>query len=174
MIIPTRRFVLREYRPADRAQFVAYQTDPAFTLFHDESELGEANANAVFQLFIDWQREHPRLNYQLAVAPREDDEELIGSGGVRMEGCAAGEAILGVELARPYWGRYRYAEEICTALIDWAFSELQLSALVADTAFDNAAVARLAEASGFVRTHAGDKQWWRLERAIWDQKRKTP
>ncbi len=40
---------------------------------------------------------------------------------------------------------------------------------VADTAIDNAAVARLAEAAGFVQTHVGAKQCWRLERAVWEQ-----
>jgi [ribosomal protein S5]-alanine N-acetyltransferase len=171
MIIPTRRFTLRDYRPADREQFVAYQTDPAFTLFHDESELGEDNANEVFHLFLAWQQQAPRRNYQLAIAMRDNDTNLIGSCGVRMDGCAPGEAVFGIELARPYWGRYRYAEEVSTALIGWAFTELKLSALIADTAFDNAAVSRLAKAMGFVRTHAEDKQWWRMDLATWERKR---
>lgn len=174
MKILTRRFALREYRPSDCEQFLAYQADPAFTLFHEDAELGDDNALKVFQLFLDWQRQTPRLNVQLAIAMRDDEAQLIGSCGVRMEGCAEGEAVFGVELARPYWGRYRYAEEVCAALIDWAFAEWKLSALLADTAFENAAVARLAQATGFVRTHADDKQWWRLGRADWEQKRKTP
>jgi len=169
MVIPTRRFTLREYRSDDREQFVAYQTDPAFTVFHHESELGEDNANQVFQLFLDWQQQAPRLNYQLAIAMRDDDAELIGSCGVRMAGCMPGEAVFGVELARRCWGRYRYAEEVSAALIAWAFPELKLTALIADTAFDNAAVARLAEATGFVRTHSEGKQWWRMDRARWEQ-----
>jgi len=169
IVIPTRRFALREYRSADRDQFVAYQTDPAFTVFHHESELGQDNANKVFQLFLDWQQQAPRLNYQLAIATRDNDAELIGSCGVRMEGCVAGEAVFGVELARRYWGRYRYAQEVAEALIGWAFPELKLTALIADTAFDNAAVARLAEATGFVRTHGDGKQWWRMALASWEQ-----
>jgi len=96
-----------------------------------------------------------------------DASSLVGSCGVRTEGCAAGEAEFGVELARPYWGRYRFAQEVSEALISWAFDELKFSALIADTAFENTAVARLAESAGFVRTHADDKQWWRLERSTW-------
>jgi len=170
IVIPTRRLTLREYRSYDREQFVAYQTDPAFTLFHEESELGEDNADRVFQLFLDWQQQAPRQNFQLAIAMRDDDAELVGSCGVRMAGCAPGEAVFGVELARPYWGRYRYAQEVSAAMIGWAFSELKLSALIADTAFDNAAVARLAEATGFVRIHGEEKQWWRMDRAEWKRK----
>lgn len=170
LTIPTRRFILREYRPADRDAFVAYQTDPAFSLFHQNDELGDDHARAVFQLFLDWSLQHPRLNYQLAISPRLNDASLIGSCGVRMEGCADGEAIFGVELARAYWGRYRYADEASSAMIDWAFQQLPLHALIADTAKDNDAVARLAEAAGFVQTHAEAKQWWRLERRVWEQR----
>jgi RimJ/RimL family protein N-acetyltransferase len=167
--ILTPRFILREYRPADREAFVAYQTAPAFTLFHREDELGADLAHAVFDLFLEWPKQQPRLNFQLAIAPRDDEDHLIGSCGVRMERCAEGEAVFGVELARAYWGRYRYAEEASSALIDWAFQHLPLRALVADTAPDNLAVARLARAAGFVQAQVaeGEKQGWRLERQAW-------
>jgi RimJ/RimL family protein N-acetyltransferase len=88
-----------------------------------------------------------------------------------MDGCAPGDAVFGVELARPYWGRYRYAQEISEALISWAFDDLKLSALIADTAFENTAAARLAESAGFVRTHADDKQWWHLRNSTWAARR---
>lgn len=169
--IVTRRFLLREYRLVDQDQFVAYQTDPAFTLFHHEDELGADQARRVFRLFIEWQMRQPRLNYQLALCRRDGDTALIGSCGVRMEGCAPREAVFGIELARPYWGRHRYAGEASSGLIDWAFRELPLDALIADTAFGNASVTRLAEAAGFERTHRESKQWWRLDRATWEQGR---
>lgn len=165
--IITRRFMLREFLPEDVEQFVAYQTDPAFTIFHHQDELGDAHAQRVFQLFLDWQQSSPRYNYQFAISPLDDGSKLIGSCGIRMDGCVQGEAVFGVELARPYWGRYRYPQEISEALISWAFDELKLSAVIADTAFENTAVARLAESAGFVRTHAGDKQWWHLDRSAW-------
>jgi RimJ/RimL family protein N-acetyltransferase len=165
--IVTRRFVLREFQPGDVEQFVAYQTDPDFSIFHHEDELGSAHAHGVFQLFLDWQESIPRYNYQFAISLLNDDSNLIGSCGIRMDGCAAGEAVFGVELARPYWGRYRYSQEVSEALISWAFDELKLSALIADTAFENTAAARLAESAGFVRTHADEKQWWHLERSTW-------
>jgi ribosomal-protein-alanine N-acetyltransferase len=170
--IVTPRFVLREFHPNDADKFAAYQNDPDFAIFHHASELGDAHARHVFQLFLDWQRSTPRLNYQFAIAPTSDELSLIGSCGVRMEGCADGEAVFGIELARPYWGRYRYAQEVSEALISWAFDQLGLSALIADTAFENTAVARLTESAGFVRTHAEDKQWWRLDRTNWTGKGK--
>lgn len=167
--ISTRRFLLRDYTPDDRDAFVAYQTDPAFTLFHHADELGEENAHKVFSLFLEWQTHQPRLNHQLALTLGQDPAILLGSCGVRMEGCAAGEAVFGIELARAYWGRYAYANEASAAMIDWAFRYLPLHALVADTAMENRAVARLAQAAGFVRAHADAKQWWRLARTDWER-----
>jgi ribosomal-protein-alanine N-acetyltransferase len=164
-VIETSRFILREYRAGDRDAFIAYQTDPRFTLYHSEDELGEAQAAAVFGLFLAWQTE-PRLNYQLAIERRADGA-LVGSCGVRMEGCAPGEAVFGIELARDCWGRFGYATETARALVDWAFTHLRLDALVADTAHDNAAVARLAKWAGFEQDRLAEKQWWRLSRSAW-------
>lgn len=164
--VETRRFLLRDYREEDRAGFVSYQTDPRFTLFHTEEELGDQHAQEVFQLFLDWQVQAPRLNYQMAIAAR-GDAALLGSCGVRMEGCQPREAVFGIELAREYWGRFGYATEVAMALIDWAFAQLPLDALVADTAPGNEVVARLAEWGGFKLERVEEKVWWRLTRADW-------
>ncbi|CAH0281180.1 hypothetical protein SRABI118_03783 [Massilia sp. Bi118] len=170
VVLSTNRFVLREYTPDDKQQFIDYQTDPAFTVFHHPDELGADQAAKVFEMFIGWQEEAPRRNYQFAITKTDAIEKIIGSGGVRMHGCQEGEAEFGIELAHSYWGRYRYAEELGNALIDWAFTQFRLSAIVVDTALDNAAVARLADAAGFVRTIRSDKQWWRLERESWNRR----
>lgn len=90
--IITRRFMLREFLPEDVELFVAYQTDPAFTIFHHQDELGDAHAQRVFQLFLDWQQSSPRYNYQFAISPLNDGSKLIGSCGIRMDGCVRGEA----------------------------------------------------------------------------------
>src|SRR5689334_3926572 len=81
--IVTRRFVLREFQPGDVDQFVAYQTDPGFSIFHHEDELGNSHAHGVFQLFLDWQESAPRYNYQFAISLLNDDANLIGSCGIR-------------------------------------------------------------------------------------------
>ena len=107
--ILTPRTTLREYRENDENAFVAYQTDPGFTRFHAHDELGDGHARDVFRLFLEWAREKPRQNYQLAIAPNEEQDQLIGSCGVRMQDCRDGEAVFGIELARAYWGRYKLA-----------------------------------------------------------------
>ena len=86
---------------------------------------------------------------------------------IRRNSQATDEADFGIELARPYWGKYRFAVEISNAVITWAFSELQLSVLTADTALENTVAARLAERGGFQRVATRDKHFWRLDRDDW-------
>ncbi|MEZ5935401.1 MAG: GNAT family N-acetyltransferase [Alphaproteobacteria bacterium] len=162
-IFRTARFLIREYDEADRDGFLAYQTDPEFARHHTAAEAGREAADALFDRFLAWRREQPRRNHQFAIADVSASTPTIGSCGVRQEGCAAGEAIIGIELAPAYWRR-QAGTEVLSALIPWAFERLQLDALLADTAPGNRAAARLAETMGFVRTRRTDRQWWRLAR----------
>ncbi len=52
-------------------------------------------------------------------------------------------------------------------MINWAFSELRLTALTADTAISNTVAARLAERGAFKRVATEDRQFWRLDRNDW-------
>ncbi len=62
MSIVTERFVLREYLMMDEIEFINYQTDPGFSVHYSDKELGEEHARSVFQKFMTWQVERPRLN----------------------------------------------------------------------------------------------------------------
>lgn len=165
--IQTKRFVLRDYLRADEEDFLEYQTDPAFSIHHTADEAGVDHARWVFQKFIDWQAEKPRTNYQFAICHKAEDGRVIGSCGIRMEEPQAEAADFGIELARPYWGRYRFAAEISEAVINWAFHHFPLSALTGDTAVSNRVAARLAEEAGFTLVSVKEKQCWRLEHAHW-------
>lgn len=105
-------------------------------------------------MFMAWQDESPRLNYQFVVCHKADDMRLIGSCGIRADSIrannrAALEADFRIELARPYWCKNRFAIEIASMVITWAFSELQLTDLTANTALSNTVAARLAKCGGF-------------------------
>lgn len=165
--IVTQRFLLREYLRTDEADFIRYQTDPNFAIYYSAKELGADHARAVFQTFMAWQIESPRLKFQFAVCHSDDSMRLIGSCGIRRDSQVTGEADFGIELARPYWGKYRFAIEISNAVITWAFSELQLSMLTADTALENTVAARLAERGGFQRVATRERHFWRLDRDDW-------
>ncbi len=165
--IRTDRFHLRDYSPADEPEFIRYQTDPGFAIHHTADERGAQHARAVFRKFIDWQAETPRTNYQLAVCHAAEDDRLIGSCGIRMETPGAETADFGIELARRYWGRHRFAIEISEAIIDWAFTCFPLKALTADTAPGNVVAARLAQSAGFTPVGVSEKRFWRLDKADW-------
>jgi RimJ/RimL family protein N-acetyltransferase len=168
VVFHTRRFAVRDYVPSDEAAFVACQTDPVFARFHRPNERGEKPAREVFARFLAWQDERPRRNHQFAVTLRGGGgDTLIGSCGVRTERMPPDVGTVGLELARRYQGRYGYAIEIGRATIDWAFAELRLAALVAETEPANAAIARLLERAGFRPAGADDRLLWRLDRGAW-------
>ena len=58
--------MLRDFTEADRAAFVAYQTDPRYRKLYDFGDNPE-RPNQLFDLFLQWQREIPRTNMQLAI-----------------------------------------------------------------------------------------------------------
>ena len=162
----TRRFVLRDVCREDEPAFVRYQTDVDFAAHHLPKETGIEHARAVFRQFLAWQAERPRRRFQLAVCRAADPSAMVGSCGVRLEGVGR-EAEFGIELARPYWGRHGYAVEIAGAVIDFAFTQLEVDTLTAETAPGNAVAARLAQAAGFRPALGGAKDRWRLERHSW-------
>jgi RimJ/RimL family protein N-acetyltransferase len=164
IVLQTDRFSLREYRADDRAAFLAYQSDPDFTAFRQSEALNADAANAVFDKFLLWRDEKPRANFQFAVWPLSEPRALIGSSGIRLAGCAEGEAEFGMELAPAFW-RTGAGTEIGAALIGWARQNLRIRAIRADTAPDNLAAAYLAERLGFSRTYLEDRQHWRLDMA---------
>ncbi len=59
MIISTPRITLRDFEPADRAAFVAYQMDPRYRRLYDMDDYPD-RANELFDLFVFWRGEGPR------------------------------------------------------------------------------------------------------------------
>jgi RimJ/RimL family protein N-acetyltransferase len=95
--------------------------------------------------FVEWSLERPRSRYQLAI--EEPKDGLIGSCGVRIT-CEGGSgASFGCELARDHWGR-GYGLEAGRAMIDFAFRELGLDRIHAETLARNQAALALASRLG--------------------------
>ena len=161
-LITTARFLVREFTEHDREAFVACHMDPKFSQFHLESERGSAHASSVFDLFLTWQRDEPRLNHQLAVAPRDDPKAYLGNVGVRMGGLAPGQAELGIELIPACWGNGA-ATELIEAVLPWATQRFDLTTFIAETAIDNAAAEHLARKTGLRLCSMGQKCMWRSD-----------
>ena len=62
VIISTPRITLRDFEPADRTAFGAYQMDPRYRALYDLDENPD-RAHELFQLFASWRDEEPRRNF---------------------------------------------------------------------------------------------------------------
>src|SRR5262245_13464982 len=106
--IKTSRFLLRDFSEVARQQFIHYQMDLRYRSLYDLSGADPASASTLFDLFREWQRQHPRQNYQVGIFDRIDFR-LCGCAGVRRSGQSEQAAVLGLELSPDNWGRFGMA-----------------------------------------------------------------
>jgi [ribosomal protein S5]-alanine N-acetyltransferase len=176
--IITKRFFLRDFVQEDEPAFLAYHADPRYAEFCSTEEVTSEFTHDLLQRFMQWANEVPRRNYQFAIDDRRN-LELLGCGGLRQDGYAAGQAELGIELAPQYWGRYAYAIEIGKALIDFGFRDLGLREIIGISVSANLRVSRLAERYGFqitdtqpgldwMRARGWNQIEWQLTRESWE------
>jgi [ribosomal protein S5]-alanine N-acetyltransferase len=179
MKITTKRFLLREFIDEDGPAFLAYQSDPRYAQFCAPEEVGADHARELLRHFREWAAEWPRRNSQLAISDIRNSQELLGCCGIRCDGYGSDQAEIGIELAPRYWGRYAYAIEIASALIDFGFTKLGLSEVRGVTISANSRVARLAHRYGFVavgrrpgpewtRARGWHQIEWQLTRKRWE------
>jgi [ribosomal protein S5]-alanine N-acetyltransferase len=181
MEIVTKRFLLRDFVDSDRSPFLDYQADPRNLRFYEPDEASPEHAGRLFETFQRWAADRPRLDYQLAIVQRQEPYALVGCCGLRGMECEAGKMKLGIELAPTYWGRYAYAIEVGSALLDFGFSELRLDTISGPTVSANARINRLAEWFGaeVVTIRPGSlwmsaRGWsevnWRITRERWEHR----
>lgn len=179
MEIITKRFLLREFTIEDEPAFLGYHADSRYAQLCAPEEVEPDHTRELLRLFIQWAGEQPRRNYQLAVVPLQNPQELLGCCGLRGEGYGADKAELGIELAPQYWGRYRYAIEVASALLEFGFCELGLQEVRGISISANARVTSLAHRYGFVavssrpgsdwmRARGWRQTEWQLTRERWE------
>jgi [ribosomal protein S5]-alanine N-acetyltransferase len=188
MEIETKRFLLRDFIPADEPAFFAYRSDPRYAEFCTAAEVTPNFSQELLQRFTQWAVDNPRCNYQLAIVDRRwqslsfgQSRQLIGCGGLRRDRITTDRAEIGIELAPQFWGRYAYAIEITQALIEFGFRTLDLKTIYGISIGANLRVTKLAQYCGFVAidTHLNpewmqEKEWdrieWQLTRSAWELK----
>lgn len=181
MEIVTKRFLLRDFVESDRPSFLGYQADPRSQTFYKPGDANPEQATRLFETFLRWAGDRPRINYQLAIAQRQEPEVLVGCCGLRGAQCPGGEMELGIELAPNYWGRYAYAIEVGRALLNFGFRELKLDVISGSTVSANERIARLAQGIGaeVVAIRLGsswmsERGWnevdWRITQEQWDHR----
>jgi RimJ/RimL family protein N-acetyltransferase len=141
MELATERLILREFRENDWPDVLAYQVDPRYLRYYAWRERTPEAVRAFVQMFLDQQREQPRLRYQLAVT-LGSNHQLIGNCGIRMASVDAYEGDVGYELAPVHWG-YGYATEAARAIVHFGFTELGLHRIWARCIADNVGSARV-------------------------------
>ena len=94
MRLETKRLLLREFRESDWPAVLAYQNDPRYLRYYHWTARTAEDVQAFVQMFVDFQEERPRNNYQLAVVLKESGQ-LIGNCGVRVNITDLLEANIG-------------------------------------------------------------------------------
>lgn len=163
MLIDTSRFQLRDFVASDRRAFIAYQMDRRYRRLYGFGDTDERRARELFDLFLSWQAEAPRLNCQLGIF-EQGTRRLCGSAGLRRTGAGAGTAVFGIELTPDDWGRYRLAIEVASALLEHGFQNLGLHTIVGDSGSGNKPVERLARWFGANMVARRDGPAWMAAR----------
>lgn len=158
MRLETPRLILREFKGSDWPAVLAYQNDPRYLRYYHWTERTAADVQAFVQMFIAFQQERPRKNYQLAVVLKQSGQ-LIGNCGVRMNDPDLREANIGYELAAPYWGK-GYATEAAGEILRFGFTDLCMHRIWATTVAENVGSARVLEKLGLrLEAHEREKEW---------------
>lgn len=147
MKLQSSRFLLRDFVQEDFLAFRHYQTDPRYRALYDIDEGNDNFCASLFALFLRWQTEEPRHNYQLGIF-EISSARLVGCGGVRLKQTDQSAAVLGLELIPDYWGRYKVALEVGECLAGFAFESLQVDVIVSDTSSGNDRVTKIARKYG--------------------------
>ena len=172
--ITSRRVLLRDFDETDRPAFLKYQTDPRYLRLYDFDACID-RPNGLFDLFVRWQRETPRVNIQLGIFEPATGR-LLGCGGLRKVDDDV--AVLGIELSPSEWGRFRLAIDASSALVRFGFETLKLKTIIGETASGNLRVEKLARWFGaeivarrtgpdWMRARGWEEVDWAITKEAW-------
>jgi RimJ/RimL family protein N-acetyltransferase len=155
-VIETQRLLLRNWREADVAPFLAYTNTPAVMRWlGGVTPEPEASARVTGRLML-WQEQR---GFTFWAVERKADGALLGFCGIKLADTPGspveGEYEVGWRLREDAWGK-GYAKESAVASLDFAFTKLGASRVVAITCLENEPSWGLMERIGMTRRHALD------------------
>lgn len=150
MHIQTKNLLLRDFSIQDLSLYTALRSHPDFQVYYADDDVRPEKSAFLLQLFIQQSQESPRQKFQLAICDK--DGVVMGSCGIRLE--AAGQASIGFELGVP-WQRKGRAREAAQAMLEFAFRELQVDRVYAETLAENHGASRLCQSLGMRRVETG-------------------
>ncbi len=170
------RIRLRDFAPTDRDAFTSLASDEAmfeFMTFRFESM---EQAGEQFDWLLERAQRPVRRDFILAIE-RQDDACLLGMAGIEESGHDAAE--FSWYLRSEHWGR-GYAPEASQLLMQFGFTTMGRSRLLAKCDPDNDRSRRAIEKSGLVpipdlvndvHTWRGPRPrvWFEIDRATWER-----
>ncbi|WBS04364.1 GNAT family N-acetyltransferase [Pseudoduganella sp. SL102] len=154
MVLTTDRLLLRLWRDADVAPFVALNADPAVT----EYLPGPVTPEQAVQFFSAQNAMHARHGCCYFAAELKETGELAGFVGLKYQDFATSFAPcheVGWRLASRHWGK-GLASEGARAALRFGFGRLGLHEIMSFTVAENARSRRVMERLGMVRDPDGD------------------
>lgn len=164
LTLTTERLLLRDFVESDWEAVLAYQQDPLYLRYNEWTSRTAEEVCQFVQMFLDHQKQIPRIKYQFAVTLKSTGR-LIGNCGVRRASPEAHEADMGYELNPKFWG-HGYATEAARTVMHFGFSHMDLQRISAWCVADNVGSARVLEKLGMrlekrMRDHQYFKgRWW--------------
>lgn len=126
--IYTKRLYLRKMKMADAHRLFKIWSDPEVTKFMNITNFThEEQANDMIKLFDELAEERKAIRFTII---EKESNEIIGSCGFNVFDEANASAEIGYDLAKAHWGK-GYAPESISALIDYAFTTLNINRIEA-------------------------------------------
>lgn len=146
MILTTKRLILREFAESDWEAVLVYQRNPLYLRYNEWTERTPEAVRDFVQMFLDHQKQEPRLKFQFAVTLKSGGQ-LIGNCGVRRSSLEAREGDIGYELDPEHWGQ-GYATEAARAVLYFGFTQMNLHRISAWCVAENTGSAHVLEKLG--------------------------
>jgi RimJ/RimL family protein N-acetyltransferase len=156
--IETDRLILRAFEDADLNPFLAYRNDPEVARYQSWDTISQPRAQAFIQEQKTLTPGQPGQWFQFAAALK-DAGRLIGDLGLQVLVQHPRQAQLGVSFNPAYQGQ-GLATEAVTAVLDYAFINLDLHRVVAVVDVENERSAALMERVGLRREGHFLKNTW--------------
>jgi RimJ/RimL family protein N-acetyltransferase len=156
-VIRTDRLLLRPLTEADVDDLVALDADPEVRRFlaRDATSRAAIECELLPRILEQYER-HPGFGRWAAIELATG--EFVGWFELEASDGEPGAAELGYRLRRSAWGK-GYATEGACALVDWAFAELGVDRVYAETMAVNAASRRVLEKAGLRNVRTFHLEW---------------
>ncbi|MEA5596323.1 GNAT family N-acetyltransferase [Rivularia sp. UHCC 0363] len=146
MLISSERLTFREFVIEDWQAVLAYQCDSRYLQFDESDNRDRADVEAFVQMFLDQQKQLPRIKFQLALILKSENK-LIGNCGIRKQNIESQEAELGYEISPDYWGQ-GYATEAASTILKFGFEKLKLCRIWSHCIAENTASRKVLQKVG--------------------------